>query len=133
MRMEKFDSVDDYLDAIQPEEFRAYLTHLSAVLKGALPDAEEVISYGMPMYKQAGMVIGFAAFKKHCSLFPGHTVADFVEELKDFKTSKGTIQFLPSKPLPDELIVRIALRRLQENLEDRELKMLQESKLTKKV
>ena len=86
------------------------------VIKDELPDAIETISYGMPLFKFHGMVVGFAAFKNHCSLFPGHTVADFAEELKDYKTSKGTVQFSPKKPISEDLIRAIVRRRADENL-----------------
>ncbi len=109
-------SVDDYLDKVEWDEGREALVKLRAILQSALPQAQEVISYGMPMYKQHGMVVGFAAFKSHCSLFPGGTVPDFAEKLKHFKTSKGTIQFHPSKPLPEALVREIAAARLAENL-----------------
>jgi uncharacterized protein YdhG (YjbR/CyaY superfamily) len=108
-------SVDDYLEKVEWAEGREALVKLRAILRDALPDAEEAISYGMPMYKQHGMVVGFAAFKGHCSLFPGATVCDFEDRLKEFKTSKGTIQFHPSKPLPEALVREIVAARVAEN------------------
>ncbi len=114
--MEKFSSVDHYLESITNDEVRSALTWMRSVIKDELPDAIETISYGMPMFKFHGMVVGFAAFKNHCSLFPGHTVSDFAEELKDYKTSKGTIQFSPKEPLPEALIRLIVRRRADENL-----------------
>ncbi|HEY3782218.1 MAG TPA: DUF1801 domain-containing protein [Fimbriimonadaceae bacterium] len=64
-------NVDDYLAQIASEEARACLAHLRKVIKAAAPEAVESISYGIPMYKQNGMVISMAAFKNHCSLYPG--------------------------------------------------------------
>lgn len=126
IHMQNFLTVDEYLSSVNRIDFRECLSHIRSLLKQALPDAQEVISYGIPMYKQAGMVIGFAAFKNHCSIFPGHTVADFANELSQFKTSKGTVQFQPDNPISDDLIVQIAQFRLAENL------ALQQSKKPKK-
>lgn len=114
--MEKFSSVDHYLESVTNDEARNALTWMRSVIRDELPDAVETMSYGMPMFKFHGMVVGIAAFKNHCSLFPGHTVADFAEELKDYKTSKGTIQFSPKKPLPEALIRAIVRKRADENL-----------------
>jgi uncharacterized protein YdhG (YjbR/CyaY superfamily) len=114
--MEKFSSVDHYLESITNDEARSALSWMRSVIKDELPGAVETISYGMPMFKFHGMVVGFAAFKNHCSLFPGHTVADFADELKDYKTSKGTIQFSPEKPISEALIRAIVRRRADENL-----------------
>lgn len=113
---EKSTTVDDYLSKVASEEAVATLKRLRAIIRDEAPEAEEVISYGIPMYKCKGMVIGFAAFKNHCSLFPGHTVRDFSEELKGYKTAKGTIQFPHDKPPPEALVRAIVKARLEENL-----------------
>ncbi len=109
-------SVDDYLARVQSADARTTLSKLRAIIRRVVPEAEEVISYGIPSYKLNGYLIGFAAFKNHCSLFPGHTVADFAEELKGYKTSKGTIQFPHDKPPPEELVTAILKVRVAENL-----------------
>lgn len=63
-------TVDEYL-AITPEPACSTLKHVRAVIKSVVPkEATEVISYGIPMFKYKGMLVGYAAFKKHCSLFP---------------------------------------------------------------
>ena len=63
-------AVDDYLAALPPDQ-RAALEHLRATIRAAAPDATEAISYGMPAFKQDGRgLVGYAAFKAHCSLFP---------------------------------------------------------------
>ncbi|MGH9933004.1 MAG: iron chaperone, partial [Pyrinomonadaceae bacterium] len=68
-------NIDDYLSRV-PEEARATLQKLRQTIRAAAPQAVEVISYGMPMFKHDGMVAGFAAFKDHCSLFPGSAVME---------------------------------------------------------
>ena len=107
--------VDDYLARV-PEEVRATLEKLRKTIKAAAPRATEVISYQMPMYKQNGMLVGFAAFKDHCSLFPGAAVMNaHKEELKRYDTSKGTIRFPAGKPLPAMLVKKLVKARIAEN------------------
>ena len=108
-------TVDDYL-ATLPEESRATLEKVRKTIKAAAPKATEVISYQIPMYKQHGMLVGFAAFKDHCSLFPGaKALATYKDELKAYKTSKGTIRFPIGKPLPTALVKKLVKTRLAEN------------------
>jgi len=89
---------------IGSDEARSSLSRLRAIIREELPEAQEVISYGIPTFKFNKTMVAFAAFKKHCSFFPGHTVREFTEDLKAYKTSKGTIQFTPDKPIPETLI-----------------------------
>jgi uncharacterized protein YdhG (YjbR/CyaY superfamily) len=108
-------TVDAYLAAL-PEEARATLEKIRKTIKAAAPKATEGISYQMPMYKQHGMLVGFAAFKDHCSLFPGaKPVATYKDELKVYKTSKGTIRFPIGKPLPAALVKKLVKARIDEN------------------
>ena len=112
-------TVDQYLSNT-PEPARSTLKHIRAVIQSVVPkETTEVISYGMPMFKFRGMLVGYAAFKNHCSLFPtGSKVLDqFAKELEGHQTSKGTIQFPPDKPLPDALIKKIVRARVRENKE----------------
>lgn len=112
-------TVDEYLAAV-PEPARSTLTHIRKVVQSLVPaETTEVISYGIPMFKYNGMLVGYAAFKKHCSLFPtGSGVLDqFEKELTGYRTSKGTIQFSPDKPLPDALLKKIVKARIKENKE----------------
>jgi len=111
-------NVDEYLAGI-PEPARTTLEHIRAVIRSVVPrDTTEVISYGMPMFKYNGMLVGYAAFKSHCSLFPtGSGVRKFQKELKGYSTDKGTIRFPPDKPLPDALVRKIVKSRVAENKE----------------
>src|ERR1700674_2263371 len=112
-------TVDEYLSGI-PEPAQSTLRHIRAVIRSVVPaETTEVISYGIPMFKYRGMLAGYAAFKKHCSLFPtGSGVLDrFEKELKGYRTSKGTIQFPPDKPLADALVKKIVKARVAENRE----------------
>jgi uncharacterized protein YdhG (YjbR/CyaY superfamily) len=108
-------NVDEYLAGV-PEKARATLEKLRQTIKAAAPMASEGISYQMPMYKQHGMVVGFAAFKNHCSIFPGAAVIDaYKKELKPYDTSKGTIRFPVDKPLPATLVKKLVRARIKEN------------------
>jgi len=112
-------TVDEYL-ANTPEPAQSTLKHVRAVIQSVVPaETTEVISYGIPMFKYRGMLVGYAAFKKHCSLFPtGSGVLDrFEKELKGYRTSKGTIQFPPDKPLSDALVKKIVKARVKDNRE----------------
>ena len=107
--------VDEYLAGL-PKAARATLERLRKTIKAAAPMAAEGISYQMPMYKHHGMVVGFAAFKDHCSIFPGSAVMDaHKEELKRYDTSKGTIRFPANKPLPTALVKKLVKARIAEN------------------
>ena len=107
--------VDEYLAGV-PKEARATLEKLRKTIKAVAPMASEVISYQMPMYKHHGMVVGFAAFKDHCSIFPGSAVMDaYKKELKHYDTSKGTIRFPANKPLPAALVKKLVKARIAEN------------------
>lgn len=114
---------DSYL-SLQPEKVRVVLQKLHKTIKDLVPDADEVISYGMPAFKYHGMLVGFAAFKNHCSLFPwnGLTVVEFKEELKTFSVSKGTIRFTVEKPLPVALVKKIIKARIKQNLSKKKKK-----------
>lgn len=111
-------TVDEYI-AGTPEPARSTLKHIRAVIKSLVPkETTEVISYGIPMFKYRGMLVGYAAFKEHCSLFPtGSGVERFANELKGYRTSKGTIQFPSDEPLPDSLLKKIVKHRIKENRE----------------
>lgn len=100
--------MDEYI-AAQSEEVREYLKEIREALCAALPEAEERISWSMPTYWQGHNIIHFAGFKKHAGLYPGpEAVEAFSERLKEYKTSKGTIQLPYNRSVPVELISDIA-------------------------
>jgi len=107
--------VDDYLASI-PAKARATLQKLRKTIKVAAPKAVEKISYRMPMYSYLGMLVGFAAFKNHCSLFMSPSVLEAHKDLlKRYDTSKGTIRFPVGKPLPATLVKKLVKARIKEN------------------
>jgi uncharacterized protein YdhG (YjbR/CyaY superfamily) len=102
-------TVEEYLARV-PEPQRSTLEKVRAVIHSVLPpEATEVISYRIPCVKYKGMLVGYAAFTDHCSLFgmSGTLLGPLKEELKNYPTSKGTIRFAIDKPLPATLIKKL--------------------------
>jgi uncharacterized protein YdhG (YjbR/CyaY superfamily) len=92
------------------------LQQVRATIKEAAPDAEETISYKMPAFKQNGILVWFAAFKRHIGFFPKVSAIEaFREELSGYELSKGTIRFPLDKPVPLDLVKRIVAFRVKEN------------------
>ena len=101
-------NIDEYI-AAQNEKYQPRLREIRAVLRKALPYAEERISWSMPTYWKGRNIIHFAASKKHLGIYPGdEATAAFAEELSGYDISKGTIRIPYDQPLPEELIRRIA-------------------------
>jgi uncharacterized protein YdhG (YjbR/CyaY superfamily) len=111
-------TIDEYLERIAPDK-RAALDALRKAIRAAAPGAEECISYGVPAYRQDGMLVGFGATARHCAfyLMSAATVADHASELESYDTSKGTIRFTPGRPLPAALVRKLVKARLGENRE----------------
>jgi uncharacterized protein YdhG (YjbR/CyaY superfamily) len=109
-------NVDEYLAGV-PEPARSTLNKLRAAIRSAVPaEASETISYGIPAFKYKGVLLWFAAFTSHCSLFPTASIIEsFKNELRGFSTSKGTIQFSTDKPLPTALVKRLVKARVAQN------------------
>lgn len=110
-------TVNQYLASVS-EPARSTLKKVRQAIRSAAPsEAIEVISYGIPMFKYKGMLIGFAAFPKHCSLFLATSSLSkmFKDELSRYKTSKGTIRFPTDQPLPASLVKKIVKARVGQN------------------
>ena len=108
--------VDEYMASV-PEPARTTLSKMRATIRSAVPpEATEVISYRMPAFRHNGVLVWFAAFSDHCSLFPTAAIIEkFKNELKPFSTSKGTIQFPTNKSLPTALIKKLVKARVAQN------------------
>jgi uncharacterized protein YdhG (YjbR/CyaY superfamily) len=106
-------SVEDYLAGV-PEPARSTLKKMRVAIRSVVPaEATEIISYQMPAFKHRRVLVWFAAFSNHCSLFPTAAVLEAFEgELKGFTTSKGTVQFPVGRPLPTALIKRLVRARV---------------------
>jgi uncharacterized protein YdhG (YjbR/CyaY superfamily) len=109
--------VEAYLARIERPEFRRALEALRALIRSEAPDADEVISYGQPTFVQDGHLVAYAEFKRHLSFFPmsSSIIAEHADALKDFKTSAGTVQFSPDKPISDAVVVAMVRARLAQN------------------
>jgi uncharacterized protein YdhG (YjbR/CyaY superfamily) len=105
--------VDEYLASV-PEPARSTLNKMRATIRSAVPaEAIETISYRMPAFKHKGVLVWFAAFSDHCSLFPtAAVIEEFRNDLKGFSTSKGTIHFPTDKPLPTALVKKLVKARV---------------------
>jgi uncharacterized protein YdhG (YjbR/CyaY superfamily) len=109
-------NIDEYLARV-PEPARDNLSKMRAAIRSVVPpQATETISYGIPAFKHNGVLVWFAAFSDHCSLFPTASVIEaFKNDLKGFTTSKGTIHFPIDKPLPTALIKKLVKARVAAN------------------
>jgi uncharacterized protein YdhG (YjbR/CyaY superfamily) len=102
---------DAYI-AAAPEPFQPSLERLRAILARALPEAEEIVAYNMPGFRIGGSVVAsYAAFSKQCGLYllPG-AISEHAEEIAaaGLKATKTGITFSPRKPIPDDLVERLA-------------------------
>jgi uncharacterized protein YdhG (YjbR/CyaY superfamily) len=112
-----FQTIDEYIKQY-PEDIQIILKKIRSVIKDAAPDASEKISYQMPTFYLHGNLVHFAAFKTHIGFYPVPSgIEKFKEELSQYKGGKGSVQFPLDQPIPYDLIRRITLFRVKENLE----------------
>jgi uncharacterized protein YdhG (YjbR/CyaY superfamily) len=106
-------TVNQYLARV-PQPARAHLNKMRAAIRSVVPkDSVEIISYGIPAFKQKRILVWYAAFSNHCSLFPTAAIIEkFKSDLKPFSKSKGTIHFPTAKPLPAALIKKLVKARV---------------------
>lgn len=109
-------AVEAYLDQVS-EPHRSMLEAIRRIVREEAPDAEEVIAYSIPTFRWHGNLVHYAAFRNHCSFFPGNIIDR--EELKDdlagYRLAKGTIRFTADNPLPDALIRKTVRLRIEED------------------
>jgi uncharacterized protein YdhG (YjbR/CyaY superfamily) len=97
--------------------FRIFLKKMRATIREAAPDAKEAISYQMPTFRQNGNLAHFAAYKNHRGFYPAPSgIEACKKELSPYKGAKGSVQFPIDKPVPYDLVKKIVLYRVQENL-----------------
>ncbi|NHC42644.1 hypothetical protein G6549_22230 [Bacillus sp. MM2020_1] len=112
----KFITIDDYILQF-PLEVQEILKTLRNVIKETAPDATEKISYQMPTFVLYGNLVHYAAYKKHIGFYPTPSgIAAFQQDLSEYKSAKGSVQFPLDKPIPFELIREIVKYRVAENL-----------------
>ncbi len=110
-------SIDGYIDAASPE-VRDILQEIRRVVKAAVPDAKETISYQIPAFKRDSVFFYFAAFKKHIGVYPPvKGDAALQKVLAPYRGEKGNLKFPLSQPIPYELIARVATELARERSE----------------
>jgi uncharacterized protein YdhG (YjbR/CyaY superfamily) len=111
-----YKTIDEYLALVPPDKRQA-LQDLRSLIKAQIPNPEEVISYGIPIIKHQGLLVGFASAKKFCTF---HIMSEVIanklrNEIVPFEMTVASVHFTPEKPLPPELVVKIVKLRMAEN------------------
>jgi uncharacterized protein YdhG (YjbR/CyaY superfamily) len=118
----RFVSINEYIASF-PQEIQKKLQEVRETIKDAAPDAHEKISYQMPTFYLHGNLVHFAAYKYHIGFYPTpNGIQAFKQELSQYETSKGSVQFPLDKPIPLDLISKITTYRVAENLKRAETK-----------
>ena len=113
MDTKKPENIDEYIGGF-PNDVQEILEKVRMTIQKAAPDAKEKISYAMPAFDQNGIVVYFAAFKNHIGFYPAPTGdPDYENDLAEYKTGKGSVQFPLNRPMPLDLIVKIVNWRLK--------------------
>ncbi len=107
-------TIEAYIEAA-PEAGRGHLRAVYAILKEVAPDATEAIKWRTPVFEEKRILFAFAGFKAHMNFMPtASSLEPFAEELEGFKTGKGTIQLPYDRPVPAELVRKIAEHRARD-------------------
>jgi uncharacterized protein YdhG (YjbR/CyaY superfamily) len=109
-------TVEEYL-AGAPQPAHGMLTKIREAIRSVVPaESTEIMSYRIPAFKNKKVLVWYAAFSDHCSLFPTAAVIEaFKKELKGYSKSKGTIQFPIDKPVPTALIKKLVKARVAQS------------------
>jgi uncharacterized protein YdhG (YjbR/CyaY superfamily) len=119
MERKTFGSIDEYIQSFH-EDIQTLLNEVRTAIKSAAPEATEKISYQIPTFYLDGNLVHFAAFKNHIGFYPTSSgISAFKDELKEYKSAKGSVQFSLVKPMPIDLIKRIVKFRALENTQSR--------------
>ena len=109
-------TINEYL-ATLPKPTQEILQELRAFIHKLAPEATEAMSYGIPTFKLNGNLVHFARYEHHIGFYPGSKAMQvFKQEMKQYKTSKGTVQFPIETSLPFDLIKKIVDYRIASNL-----------------
>jgi uncharacterized protein YdhG (YjbR/CyaY superfamily) len=112
----KFETIDEYI-SIFPRNVQDILEKLRKTIKESAPEAKEAISYGMPTFKFNGNLVHFAAYKNHIGFYPSPSgIEEFKKEISQYKSGKGSVQFPIDETLPLDLVKKIVIFRVKENL-----------------
>jgi uncharacterized protein YdhG (YjbR/CyaY superfamily) len=114
-KSDKMEKIDQYISGF-PEEIQEILQRMREAIRQAAPEAEEIISYGIPTFKLNGNLVHFAGYQNHIGFYPGTSgIQAFAKEFKGLKQAKGSVQFPLDKPIPYALIKRVVKFRVKEN------------------
>jgi uncharacterized protein YdhG (YjbR/CyaY superfamily) len=106
-------TIEEYIQAA-PREGQPHLRRLHTILKSIAPEAQEAIKWGTPFFVEPRFLFAFSAHKAHLNFTPNaEALAPFRNELEKHKTTKGSLQIPYNKPLPEDLIRKIAEYRLR--------------------
>jgi uncharacterized protein YdhG (YjbR/CyaY superfamily) len=105
-------TIDEYFARLADDQ-RAALEKLRNHIQAAAPAAVECISYQLPAFRLNGkLLVAFGAWANHCAFYPGAVMEDLGVELMGYDTSKGTIRFLSTDPLPAALVRKLVKARI---------------------
>jgi len=113
----QFKTIDEYIK-IFPQDVQSILERMRQTIRKATPEAVESISYQMPTFKLNGKnLVYFAGYKNHIGFYPVPSgIRAFKKELSQYKTGKGSVQFPIDKPVPYDLVKKIVMFRVKENM-----------------
>ena len=119
----QFETMDEYIKTF-PLDIQRILERVRQTIRKAAPGAVETISYQMPTFKLNGKnLVHFAAWKNHIGFYPQPSgTKAFQKELSPYKAAKGSIQFPLDKPVPYDLVEKIVIFRVNEDLKKKPLK-----------
>jgi uncharacterized protein YdhG (YjbR/CyaY superfamily) len=108
-------NIDEYIARFSPD-VQTILERIRSTIREAAPDAQEVISYNIPAFKLGGILVYFAAFKKHIGFYPpARGDAKLEKAISVYAGEKGNLQFPLDQPIPYDLIERIVKLRIKQN------------------
>lgn len=107
-------NIDEYIASF-PDEVQQILQNIRSLIKDTATKSTEAIAYGIPTFRLNGKnLVHFAGYSKHIGLYPmASGVENFQDEIGQYKTSKGAIQFPLNKPIPYKLIEKIVKWRMK--------------------
>ena len=113
-KAQKPTDIDGYVSQF-PADVRAALRDVREAIRRAAPEAEETVSYQMPAFRQHGILVYFAAWKKHIGLYPPISGDEAIEAIARYAGPKGNLQFPLDAPMPFALIERIVKLRVKQD------------------
>src|SRR4051794_1089701 len=132
VKAQKPTDIDGYISTF-PDDVQAILEQVRETISHAAPDAKEVISYQMPAFKQHGILVYFAAWKKHIGLYPPISGDEAIEgAVARYAGPKGNLQFPLDEPMPFDLIEQIVKLRVKQNTAKAAAKRKKKSKTPRK-